>query len=104
MCGVGSRATTVNAGAATAQVRAARDFLLNHREDYATAYRDYRSLVLKEFNWALDWFDAIAWTRGSAGVVDCRGQALLLSGAQLDRADSSCSVTRSSCGRRSWPR
>jgi len=64
MCGVGSRATTVNAGAATAQVRAARDFLLNHREDYATAYRDYRSLVLKEFNWALDWFDAIAGTAG----------------------------------------
>jgi acetyl-CoA synthetase len=41
-------------------VRAARDFLINHREDYATAYRDYRSPVLEEFNWALDWFDAIA--------------------------------------------
>jgi acetyl-CoA synthetase len=51
---------TLNAGAATAQVRAARDFLLNHREDYATAYRDYRAPALEEFNWALDWFDAIA--------------------------------------------
>jgi acetyl-CoA synthetase len=45
---------------ATARVRAARDFLLNHREDYGTAYRDYRSPALEEFNWALDWFDAIA--------------------------------------------
>jgi len=53
---------TLNAGAATARVRAARDFLLNHREDYATAYRDYRPPALEEFNWSLDWFDAIAGT------------------------------------------
>ena len=51
---------TVGTGAATARLRAARDFLLNHREDYATAYRDYRTPALEEFNWALDWFDAIA--------------------------------------------
>jgi acetyl-CoA synthetase len=55
-----ARVATLNTGAATARVRAARDFLINHREDYATAYRDYRSPVLEEFNWALDWFDAIA--------------------------------------------
>jgi hypothetical protein len=46
---------TVGTGAATTRLRAARDFLLNHREDYATAYRDYRQPVLEEFNWALDW-------------------------------------------------
>jgi acetyl-CoA synthetase len=51
---------TVGTGAATTRLRAARDFLLNHREDYATAYRDYCQPVLEEFNWALDWFDAIA--------------------------------------------
>jgi acetyl-CoA synthetase len=51
---------TLHAGAATSGLRAARDFLLNHREDYATAYRDYRPPALTEFNWALDWFDAIA--------------------------------------------
>ena len=51
---------TVGTGAAAARLRAARDFLLNHREDYATAYRDYRPPALEEFNWALDWFDAIA--------------------------------------------
>ncbi|REE96273.1 AMP-binding protein [Thermomonospora umbrina] len=40
--------------------RAARDFLLKHREDHATAYRDFRWPAPDEFNWALDWFDEIA--------------------------------------------
>ncbi|GGO92460.1 AMP-binding protein [Wenjunlia tyrosinilytica] len=40
--------------------REARDFLLRHRGDYGTAYRDFRWPRLDEFNWALDWFDAIA--------------------------------------------
>jgi acetyl-CoA synthetase len=38
----------------------ARAFLIQHREDYATACRDFRWPVLTEFNWALDYFDAIA--------------------------------------------
>ncbi|MES2101101.1 MAG: AMP-binding protein, partial [Pseudomonadota bacterium] len=38
----------------------ARDFLLAHRGDYDTAYRDFRWPVLDRFNWALDHFDAIA--------------------------------------------
>ncbi|WP_281356542.1 AMP-binding protein [Amycolatopsis anabasis] len=40
--------------------RQARDFLLAHREDYDTANRDFAWPELTEFNWALDWFDAIA--------------------------------------------
>ena len=44
---------------AAAFVRA-RNFLLQHREDYPTAYRDFRWPELGEFNWALDWFDALA--------------------------------------------
>jgi acetyl-CoA synthetase len=39
---------------------AARDFLLAHRTDYATAVRDFRWPQLNEFNWALDHFDAMA--------------------------------------------
>jgi acetyl-CoA synthetase len=35
----------------------ARDFLLRHRTDYATAYRDYQAPQLSTFNWALDFFD-----------------------------------------------
>ncbi len=38
----------------------ARDFLLEHRNDYVTATRDFRWPVLTEFNWALDYFDALA--------------------------------------------
>jgi acetyl-CoA synthetase len=38
----------------------ARAFLIEHRADYATAYRDFRWPVLTEFNWALDYFDEIA--------------------------------------------
>ena len=41
-----------------AAFKAARDFLLAHRTDYATAYRDFRWPELEQFNWALDWFDA----------------------------------------------
>src|ERR1700722_13194178 len=43
---------------------AARDFLLRHREDYATAYRDFQWPKLDRFNWALDYFDVMA--RGNA--------------------------------------
>ncbi len=38
--------------------KAARDFLLARRTDYATAYRDFRWPDPAHFNWALDWFDA----------------------------------------------
>ena len=40
-----------------AAFKAARDFLLAHREDYAVAYQQFRWPDLPEFNWALDWFD-----------------------------------------------
>src|SRR5688500_16871565 len=39
---------------------AAREFLVAHREDYETAYRDFRWPEIDEFNWALDHFDAVA--------------------------------------------
>jgi acetyl-CoA synthetase len=38
----------------------ARDFLLRHRDDRATAMRDFRWPALENFNWALDYFDHIA--------------------------------------------
>jgi acetyl-CoA synthetase len=40
--------------------RAARDLLLNHREDYDAARAEFGWPELGEFNWALDWFDEIA--------------------------------------------
>jgi acetyl-CoA synthetase len=39
---------------------AARDFLIRHREDYRTAYRDFQWPRLDRFNWALDYFDVMA--------------------------------------------
>ncbi len=38
----------------------ARDFLFRHREDYETAYREFRWPQLTKFNWALDYFDSYA--------------------------------------------
>lgn len=45
---------------ATELFKEARDFLITHRTDYETAYRDYRRPQLDKFNWALDWFDVLA--------------------------------------------
>jgi acetyl-CoA synthetase len=42
-----------------AEFQAARDFLLAHREDHDTAYRDFRWPQLNRFNWARDWFDGV---------------------------------------------
>jgi acetyl-CoA synthetase len=38
--------------------KAARDFLLANRTDYATAHARFRWPDVETFNWALDWFDA----------------------------------------------
>ena len=43
-----------------ASFRAARDFLLRHRDDYDAARAGFSWPELDEFNWALDWFDVIA--------------------------------------------
>jgi acetyl-CoA synthetase len=44
---------------ATDTFRAARDFLLDHRDDPAGAYEGFRWPELPEFNWAIDWFDGV---------------------------------------------
>ena len=44
---------------ATEAFRAARDFLLSHRDDPETAYAEFRWPELAEFNWAVDWFDGV---------------------------------------------
>jgi acetyl-CoA synthetase len=54
----------VSNAAATAAFRAARDLLLDHREDYAAARDVFDWPSLEEFNWALDWFDVIAAEHG----------------------------------------
>ncbi|MFD4629092.1 AMP-binding protein [Streptomyces sp. NPDC058284] len=53
---------------ATEQFRTARDFLLRHREDYATAYEGFAWPRPERFNWALDWFDVIADGNGRTAL------------------------------------
>jgi acetyl-CoA synthetase len=63
----------------------ARDFLLRHRDDYATAYQDFAWPALTEFNWALDWFDEYARNNQAPAlwVVDEDGTETKLSFAEL---------------------
>ncbi|MEU3183617.1 AMP-binding protein [Streptomyces sp. NPDC006923] len=51
----------------TERFRAARDFLLAHREDYTAAYDGFAWPRPERFNWALDWFDRIA--EGNDGLA-----------------------------------
>ena len=64
---------------------AARDFLIRHREDYDTAYRDFQWPKLDRFNWALDYFDVVARgnERPALWLVDEGGGETKLSFAQL---------------------
>jgi acetyl-CoA synthetase len=50
----------MTAAGPAAEFLSAREFLWAHREDYETAYRDFRWPELTEFNWALDHFDVVA--------------------------------------------
>ncbi|MFG3015261.1 AMP-binding protein [Streptomyces cinerochromogenes] len=70
---------------ATEAFRNARDFLLEHREDYATAYEGFRWPRPGHFNWALDWFDVIADgnDRTALHIVEEDGTETRLSFAEL---------------------
>jgi acetyl-CoA synthetase len=65
--------------------RAARAFLLEHREDYDAAYRDFRWPALDRFNWALDWFDAYAAGNDATAlwIVDDEGGEVRWSFAEM---------------------
>jgi acetyl-CoA synthetase len=70
---------------ATEIFRRSRDFLLQHRTDYQTAYRDFRWPVIDRFNWALDWFDLVAEGNGRTAlhIVEEYGAELKVSYAEL---------------------
>ncbi|MQY05667.1 AMP-binding protein [Actinomadura macrotermitis] len=69
------------------EFRAARDFLLAHREDLAAARAGFRWPVLTGFNWALDWFDRIAEgnDRPALWIVEEDGSEGRYSFAELSR-------------------
>jgi acetyl-CoA synthetase len=72
---------------------AARELLFTHREDYDTAYREFRWPRIDEFNWALDHFDAVAadperGTRRALWIVEQDGSEAYWTFAELaDRSD-----------------
>jgi len=64
---------------------AARDFLLAHRTDYATAYAGFQWPALTQFNWGRDYFDTIARDNPAPAlrIVEESGAVAQLSYAQL---------------------
>ncbi|HET6307172.1 MAG TPA: AMP-binding protein [Rhodopila sp.] len=74
----------------TEAFKAARDFLFAHRQDYATAHKDFRWPQLEHFNYALDWFDAeLAGTQADALALKIVGEgAATRSFAELSEASS----------------
>ena len=63
----------------------ARDLLLANRENYAAAYEGFQWPVLKQFNWALDYFDVYAQNnqRPALWVVNDGGSESRLTFAEL---------------------
>ena len=80
--------------------REARDFLLTHRADYETACRDFRWPRLDEFNWALDYFDAMASRnpRPALWIVEEDGSEVRLSFEELSRRSSQVANYLRACG------
>jgi acetyl-CoA synthetase len=74
---------------AVASFLEARDFLLAHRTDYEKARAGFRWPKLDQFNWALDYFDAMAKgnDRPALWVVDDAGE-VKLSFAEMSRRSS----------------
>ncbi|MBH5132658.1 AMP-binding protein [Streptomyces sp. PU10] len=70
---------------ATEQFRSARDFLLEHREDYTAAYEGFRWPRPEHFNWAVDWFDVIAKgnDRPALHIVEEDGREVRVSFAEM---------------------
>jgi acetyl-CoA synthetase len=68
----------------------ARDFLFAHRTDYDTAYRDFRWPALDRFNWALDYFDRMAYgnDRPALWIVNEGGGEVRLSFAEMSKRSS----------------
>lgn len=69
------------------EFRAARDFLVEHREDYTRAYAGFRWPRPELFNWALDWFDHIARDndRTALHIVEEDGRRTEVSFAEMSR-------------------
>ncbi|MFJ8667070.1 AMP-binding protein [Streptomyces sp. NPDC093600] len=87
----------MTATSATERFRAARDFLLEHRADYETAYEGFAWPRPDRFNWALEWFDVIAAgnDRTALHIVEEDGSETKLSFAEMSaRSDRAANWLR----------
>ncbi|MDP9443743.1 MAG: AMP-binding protein [Actinomycetota bacterium] len=66
---MGRTETAAEVMPAARSFRAARDFLLAHRDDHAAACRGFRWPELHRFNWARDWFDVLAVEQPGADAL-----------------------------------
>jgi len=84
----------------TQRFLAARDFLLQHRLDYDTAWRDYQPPRLDTFNWALDYFDVMAKDNPTPAlwVVDEDGSEQKISFADMAARSSQVAEYLRQCG------
>ncbi|MFF0017472.1 AMP-binding protein, partial [Streptomyces sp. NPDC005374] len=91
---------------ATKEFRAARDFLLARREDYAGACEGFDWPRPQHFNWALDWFDVIAEgnDRTALHIVEEDGGESRLSFAELSERSNRVAVGLRSAGVRAGDR
>src|SRR5215468_10539816 len=79
---------------------AVRDLLLRHRLDRDAALREFRWPQLDEFNWALDYFDAIAAGNDAPAlhIVDEHGTEMVRSFAELSRRSNQVANCQRECG------
>jgi acetyl-CoA synthetase len=79
---------------------AARDFLIAHRDDYATAYAGFQWPRLDRFNWALDFFDVQARgnDRTALWIVDDEGGEARLSFAEISERSNRVANHLRACG------
>ena len=91
----------------TRAFREARDFLVAHREDYDTAYRDFRWPRFDRFNWARDWFDALAVEQpdiAALTIVETDGAVSTLTYAEMARRSRQVAAWLSAKGLRKGDR
>jgi acetyl-CoA synthetase len=90
----------VSSLSSTDTFRAARDLLLERREDHDAAYREFRWPELGEFNWALDWFDVVAAgnDRPALRVVESDGSERALSFAEMSARSNRVANWLRECG------
>lgn len=81
-------------------MKALRDLLLEHRDDYEAARAAFAWPELDEFNWALDWFDLLARGNDAVGllVVEADGSSASLTFDELTRRSDGLAMWLRSVG------